>query len=308
LIEAQDGLAMRKYIFTAQNLIWSGILIAACAVAVAIPHSARAQCASYSTFESLTKAQLSTLQVKISNAAPTRGISRSLLFSAIGSVADTAVFSPCELTGILDPAPRVSFVSTAELQAIVNNVATLPAVTGGGKAATPFMEFSLAITQPSQAVFAAILDYTTTAALFAQLRASLTSQPATLALSDVACSFSLFESGRPTDLTLNFTVTLSGVRLKRSSQTYVGNLSITNNSGSTPAAPLSVALALPINVEIVNPAGQTCATSPPGLGFINLTSIPAPGSSVTVPIEFNNPDLETLNILSDKVYAGPGAR
>ena len=233
----------------------------------------------------------------------------SLVFTAFGNPVNTSLFGPCELTGTIDPLPQAYFVSPAELQAIITNVGTLPAVTGGGTAATPFMEFSLANTQPSSTVFAAILDGPTAASLFNQLRASLTNQQALLALSQVACSFSVLqESGSPTNVTSGFNVTLSGVRLKRSSGGYVGNLTVANNSGATQPAPLSVALALPTNVTITNPNGVTCATSPAGLAFINLASIPASGSNVIVPIEFANPDLETLNILSYKVYAGPGAR
>jgi hypothetical protein len=299
--------AMRKYSSIIRIRIALGILLAG-GILMAVPASVRAQCAPYSAFQAMTTAQLQTLQVKISHAGPSRGLMPSLVFTAIGNTVNTSLFSPCELTGVIDPAPQTLFVSTAELQAIITNVGTLPAVTGGGTAANPFLEFSMANTQPSQTVFAAIIDSTTAASLFTQLRASLTSKPAMLALSKVACSFSLLEPGKPTDVTSGFTVTLSGVRLKRSTGGYVGNLTVANNSGSTPAAPVSVALSLPTNVTIANADGLTCATMPPGLGYINLTTIPASGSNVMVPIEFDNPDLETLSIVSDKVYAGPGAR
>jgi hypothetical protein len=303
----QSDLAMKKYSIIRKR-VTVGLFLAA-ALLVSFPSLARAQCAPYSAFQSMTAAQLSTLQVKISYAGPSRSAMRPLVFTAIGNTVNTSLFSPCELTGTIGPAPENLFVGTSELQAVISNVGTLPTVTGGGAAASPFLEFSLENTQPSQTVFAAIIDSTTAPSLLTQLRASFTSKPALAALAQIGCSFpSLAEPGTPTDVSSGFAVTLSGMRLKRSTNTYVGNLTVANNSGSTPPTPVSVALALPINVTIVNPDGQTCATSPPGLEFINLSSIPASGSNVTLPIEFNNPDLEILSIVSFKVYAGAGAR
>jgi len=299
--------ATRKCISTMWRLAELSVLLIG-GILAAVPTTAGAQCAPYSAFQAMTIGQMSTLQIKLSHAGPSRGYMRSLVFTAIGNVVNTSVFSPCELTGVLDPTPNVYFVNPTELMATISNISTIAGVTGGGTLTPPFMEFSLANTQPSQTAFAVVLDYSTTVALFTQLRASLTSKSALLALSQIACSYSLLEPGTPIDLTSGFTITLSGVRLKRSTGSYVGNLTVANNSGSTPAAPLSVALSLPTNVTIVNADGQTCNTSPPGLGYINLTNIPASGSNVTLPIEFKNPDLEALNILSDKVYAGPGAR
>jgi hypothetical protein len=290
------------------NFVAAAAMLLAVQVICPVPAIAN-NCAPYSAFQSMTLAQLSTLQIRLAQGGASDSLLQPLLITALGNVPDPSQFAACELAGLGGIGVTPVFVSTSQLQAIITDAGTIPAVTAGGASANPFLEFSLANSQPSPTAFAVVLDKPTSASLFNQLRTALAGNaPALRSLASVACSLQLLEPGTPTDVTSGFTVTLSGVRLKRSTGGYVGNLTVANNSGSTPAAPVSVVLSLPTNVTIANADGFTCATTPPGRGFINLTTIPASGSSVMVPIEFENPDLETLTIVSDKVYAGPGAR
>ena len=291
------------------NLVAAVAVLLAAQVVRPVPARAANNCAAYSAFQSMTLAQLTTLQIRLAQGGASDSLLPPLLITAVGNVPNPAQFAACELAGLGGIGVTPVFVTTNQLQAIITDAGTIPAVIAGGASTNPFLEFSLANTQPSPTAFAVVLDQATSASLFGQLRSALTGNvPALRALESMACSLQLLEPGTPTDVTSGFTVTLSGVRLKRSTGGYVGNLIVANHSGSTPPAPVSVVLDLPINVTIANADGFTCATTPPGRGFINLTSIPASGSSVMVPIEFDNPDLETLTVVSDKVYAGPGAR
>lgn len=265
-------------------------------------------CAPYSSFQAMSAAQLATLQVKLTFAGSSKGLLPSVAFTGLGNTYDATLFSPCQRSGLVDPSARVNFATTSDLAALITNVATLPTVTAGGASANPFLSFSLANSQPSKVAFEAVLDQPTTVALFSQLRASFADNKSImLVLSKLGCSLGTLEAGVPTDVSGGFSVALSGLRLKRPTNTYVSVLTVTNNSASTPSAPLSVVLDLPINVTIVNPDGVTCQTSPQGRGFINLSSIPAPGKSVSVPVEFTNPDQEPVTFKT-RILAGPGAR
>jgi hypothetical protein len=265
-------------------------------------------CSPYSGFQSLTDAQLATLQVKLTYVGVSNGLVSSLVFNAPGDTLDLTLFDLCAQEGFSDPSPSTLAIGIAELRAILNNVGTLPNVTGGGVAPDPFVAFSLANSQPTKKTFEAILNSTTAADLFAQLRKSLSNdKAATVALSRLGCSLGLNEPGAPTNITAVFGVTLSGLRLNRSTHTLVGTMTVTNNSNSTPPAPVSVVFDLPINVTVANPDGITCLTDLPGRGFINLNSIPLPGQKVSMPVEFKNLDQEPLT-LKTRVFAGPGAR
>ena len=265
-------------------------------------------CSLYADFTSMTDAQLATMQVKLGFVGNSNGLMRSLVLTTAGTAPAPSMFAPCALEGFNDLAPVGVTVAGAELRALLNNVNTLSAVTAGGRAVGGTFAFSLANTQPSNKVFQAIVTPQTAALLFAQIRLSFAAnRAATVALSQFGCSLGLTESGTPTNLSAVFKVSLGGVRLNRVANTFVAVMTVTNNSSTTPAGPVSVVLALPTNVTLARPDGVTCMTELPGRGFVNLTTIPAPGASVTMPVEFNNLDFEPL-IMQSRVYGGTGAR
>ena len=265
-------------------------------------------CSPYADFTAMTDSQLSTLQVKLSFVGNSNGLMAPLVLTTAGVAPAPALFAPCSLEGYNDPSPVGVTVAVAELRALLNNVNSLTAVTAGGRAAGGTFSFSLANSQPSNKVFQAILTPQTAALLFTQIRQSFApNRAATFALSKFACAVGLTEAGTPTNLTSVFKVSLGGVRLNRTTNTFVAVMTVTNNSSSTPAGPVSVVLNLPTNVTFTRPDGLTCLTELPGRGYVNLATIPAPGASTTMAVEFNNLDLEPL-LVQSRVYGGTGAR
>jgi hypothetical protein len=268
-------------------------------------------CSPYSTFLSLPASALGTLEVKVSYVGVSNAAFPSFGVTAIGNTFQVSQFSPCQqLPGAYfnDSTMNVAFASTQELHTLIANVGGLAAVTAGGVTASPFLSFSLSVSQPSNIAFEAIVDQPTASALLAQIATSLASEAtASQMLSQLGCDVGITSSTKPSDVTTAFTVKLSGVRLRRSDGLFVADLQVTNNSAGSPPAPVSVVLGLAGNVRLANPDGHTCAVAPGGKAFINLATIPAQGSSVTLPVQFTNPDVETITI-TPQVLAGPGSR
>jgi hypothetical protein len=175
---------------------------------------------------------------------------------------------------------------------------------------SPLFAFEMYDSQPSPMGFEVVLDKTASAALFAALQSTFANRADALSLiSQKACSPGFLPAGKPTDVSSNVAVSLQGVRLKRDTGTFVGNLKITNNSGGSLTTPLSVVLVTGgHSVFLAHPDGITCAVSPIGRGFINIASPPASGNSTNIPVEFLNPDKETITIGTVVVLSGPGAR
>ena len=156
--------------------------------------------------------------------------------------------------------------------------------------------------------FEAVVNASDAADLFAQLRLALANNQAGLSkLSELAYPLNLLEPQRPTDVTTNVSVTLSGVRLNRTTGRFVGTAAVTNNSSTTLATPVSVVFLPARNIRFANADGTTCGTSPVGAPFINLSGPLGPGQSTTVALEFDNPDRDPISVTA-KVLAGPGAR
>jgi hypothetical protein len=283
------------------------------AAAVFVATSAQAVCSPYSAFQTLPPSALGTLQVKLTYIG---SISTAVLASAgvtaLGNTFNVSQFGPCQQLSDYpgDTSPNLTFASTTELQTLIGNVATLPAVTAGGVAASPYLSFSLSLAQPSNIAFEAVVDQPTATALLSQIMAALANEKsASQSLSQFGCGAAVLPAGAPTDVTSAFTVTLSGVRLRRDDGLFVANLTVANNSGGTPSSPVSVVLTFTgsSNVSLANSDGMTCLTLPGGRGYLNLPTIPTQGSSVNVPVQFTNPDRETIAITA-QVLAGPGTR
>lgn len=272
-------------------------------------------CVGFSAFTSLTTAQLMTLQVRVS---PLSAISDepdpALAFTYFSNPLDPTQFKACEAKGLNYTsdlvAPSAFTTSTADLQALITNVGTIPAVVAGGVSSSPLFAFEMYDSQPSPMGFEVVLDKTASAALFAALQSTFANRPDALSLiSQKACSPGFLAAGKPTDVSSNVATTLQGVRLKRDTGTFVGNLKLTNNSGGSLTTPLSVVLVTGgHSVFLAHPDGITCAISPVGRGFINIASPPASGNTTTIPVEFLNPDKETITISKVIVLSGPGAR
>jgi hypothetical protein len=206
------------------------------------------------------------------------------------------------------PSIRSFSASQQELKAVIDNVGTLPNVTAGGVAAEPYFSFALLNSQPSTKAFEAVLNKSDSASLFAQLRLSLVNNREGLRkVSDLACPLDLLEPARPTDVSANVKVTLSGVRLNRSTGRYVGTATVMNTSAAALATPISIVFLPAKNIGLANADGTTCGTTPVGAPFINLSSSLGPGQSTAVTLEFDNPDRDQI-MVTTKALAGPGAR
>jgi hypothetical protein len=203
-----------------------------------------------------------------------------------------------------------TFSTTAEeLQAVVQNVGTLPNVTAGG-ATGDFLSFGLLNTAGSTKAFEALLNKADSSDLLSKLRLALQANKKGLqTLSDFGCSLELLEPGRPADATSQVSVNVGGVRLNRSTGRYVATATVTNNSADL-SGPLSLVVDVTGGVSLFNGDGVTCATTPVGRSFINLpltnNTLPS-GGSATVTLEFVNPNSQPIKVTT-KVLAGPGAR
>jgi hypothetical protein len=266
----------------------------------------------YSDFQAMTLGQLATLQVKLTFVGSQQRALQSVALTSSSNTLDLDLFVPFQRPGISyfndTVAVRTFSASPEELKAVIDNVGTLPNVTGGGVAADVFLSFALFNSQPSNKAFEAILNKSDAAALFDQLRLSLANNKDGLRkISEMACPLDLLEAARPTDVSGNVNVVLRGVRLDRSTGRFVGTALVTNNSATALASPVSLVVDLEGNVKLANADGTTCGTSPVGREFINLSNSLGPGETVEVGLQFNNPDLEEIK-MTTKVLSGPGAR
>jgi hypothetical protein len=277
--------------------------------------AAQTTCVGFSAFASLTAQQFTTLQMRLSPVAGlTDKIPPALAFTYFSNTLDPSKFVACEASGVSygsDGVNPLTFAaSTSELQAVITNLATIPAVTAGGVSPTPWYSFEMYESQPHPIGFEVVLDQTSAGLVFTALFNSFPNQPQALkAINIMACGTGFLPPGTPANVSASVAVALQGVRLNRATGTYVGNLQVTNNSGGPLSTPLSIVLDVSGHaVFLANPDGITCATSPVGRGFVNVVSPPAAGTSVNIPVAFLNPDVEPIKFNQVIVLSGPGSR
>ena len=267
----------------------------------------------YADFQAMTLQQLTTLQIKLTYVGSRREPTSSMAFTSSSNKLDLMQFVPFRRPGIDysndDLAPVLTFPATTnELKAVIDNVGVLPNVTAGAVAANVFLSFALFNSQPSTKAFEAVLNKADASALFGQLRLSLASNNEGLRkLSEMACPLELLEATRPTDVSASASVSLSGVRLNRTTGRFVGTATVTNKSAGAFAAPVSVVFLPTANVRLANGEGTTCGTTPVGVPFKNLSGSLGGGQSAQINVEFENPDRLQFSTTT-KVLAGPGAR
>jgi len=295
---------------------WLQFLIIAATLGVCVPIARSQSFSPFSDFQSLTTTQLTTLQVKLTFAGPQEKPIQTVAFTATGNTLDLSKFVPFQRPGIPygnDEGNVRSFeVSVQELQSMLQKVAQIPAVVSGGVANSIYVSFAMVSSvTPITKGFEAVLNFTDSGALFQALRSAFDGDAAALqAINDMGCRITLLPPGVPNDVTTNASVAVSGLRLNRTTGLFVGTATVTNNSGSSISGPISLVFELPGGVSLANSDGHTCATTPEGRAFINLplqNNALAPGASVQVGLQFNNPNLGPIQP-TIKVLAGPGAR
>jgi hypothetical protein len=201
--------------------------------------------------------------------------------------------------------------TTAQLDALIDQVATVPAVAAGGVASAPFVSFSMVNSQPSVKGFEAVLNTTDAVALFERIKTALAgNSDARAKASFIGCSMGLFPAGVPTDVTSGVAVTVSGARRNRVTGRFLVTVTARNLGASAITGPISVFLVFGGSLTIFNPTGVGCALQV-GTQYIDpvLTSNQLGGAaSVLTNIELVNPLLEPIRVTTFKVYAGAGAR
>ena len=269
----------------------------------------------YSVFESMDQGELATLQVKLTYVGPQNKGLPSTLFTDDSNSFNITVFTPFQRPGINysndSIPPRTFKTSAAELEQVIDNVGTLPNVTAGDVASLPYTSFAMHNTISGGVAFESVLNAEDTRDLFDQIRQALSNNPgAILELNIMGCAIDALEAGMPDDVTADVSLSLSGVRLDRDADIFVGTLKVQNNSGSSIPGPISVAFSLPATTGLAEFDGFTCKFAPAGRKYVNLPlsgGVLADGESVEVTIEYTNPDLVQLDATL-QVLSGTGAR
>jgi hypothetical protein len=111
------------------------------------------------------------------------------------------------------------------------------------------------------------------------------------------------------DVSQQVTVARGGLRLNRATGRYVQTVTVTNNTSSRIAGPISLALdSLPNSASLAGLSGATGCAAPVGSAFLTLPSdLPANGGSLSITLNF----IDTTNApitYSTRVLAGPGGR
>jgi hypothetical protein len=206
--------------------------------------------------------------------------------------------------------PKIVNATTSEIQTFLQNAGTIAAVQSGSVASAAYVSFALVNQVSGQNKgFEAILNPTDGAALMNAIRGALQSNAgAQAAVSSFTCATALAGSTVPIDVSSSVSVTLSGIRLNRSTGRFVGTATLKNNGASAVQLPLSLVLALPTGVSLVN-GGVTCSVTPAGRPYTHaqLTGSLTPGASVQIPLEFINQG-EIPITATTQVVAGPGSR
>jgi hypothetical protein len=267
----------------------------------------------YSVFQSMTLAQLTTLQAKLTFVGPQDEALRTVVFTASGNAVNLALFVPFQRSGISyanDTLPVLSFTaSPGQLQTMISNVGQLANVTAGSVSPNPYLSFALLNTAGGTQAFEAVLGTTDAAALFTQLLAAFDgNSPGILLISQQECSMGIVQPGVPTNVSAQVSVAVSGVRLNRSTGQFVGTATVTNTSASPIIGPITLVLQLPSGITLFNAQGSTCAIFPQGRPFLNLPMASlAAGGVAQVTLDFVNPSLLPITVATT-VFAGPGGR
>jgi len=268
----------------------------------------------YSDFLNMSPSQLTTLQGKLTFVGPQEEPVPSVGFTSTSNTMNLSLFVPFQRAGFSYQNDtlqvRLFTASTAQLQAMLQNAGLIPAVQAGGVGNPPYVSFSLVNTVPGTKGYEAILSPADGISLLNAFRNALAgNSDALTALNDFGCSTALRDPGVPADVSATVQVTLSGVRLVRSTGRYAATATLKNNGASAVALPISLVLTLPQGVTLFTTNGSTCGVSPVGLPFVNapVSGPLQPGATIQINLEFINPNGVPI-VAPTKVLAGPGGR
>ncbi len=272
--------------------------------------------ASYSDFAALADA--SGVQVRLTYVGALQDEPLPpLILTVGGQEANAGKFREFQRSTIVYPPEFVKAgsksISSTQMKDLIANVGTIPSVAGDGVSASPWLSFALCTGSGSETkVSEAVLDRSDTLSLLQQICAALEGDPeAFAAVTELGCAIGAVGAGTPTDVSDSISVKLSGVRLNRKTGLYVGKATVTNHSAVAVEGPLSLVFMFSkANVSLNNSVGLTCATTPPGLGYLNATlknNTLGAGETIEVKLNFASPDANGVSA-TVKVLAGAGAR
>ena len=280
---------------------------------LAIPAEASGQAfSSYAHFDSLTAAQAGAVRVKLTHVGVHDAGWNSLVLGAssggIGVQPFAAYYRPQFVYEKDMMRPIDAHVTAAEIEALIDSIATLPAITAGDVDSRAAVSFSLVDTLGAGHGFEAIVSEASGEALVGKVLAALAGNAvAARAVRECACSFAILP-GTPA-ARVSPTVSVSGFRRVLGTNDFVATVRVSNTTGSTLAAPVVLVPGIAgMGVRMRSEDGWTCKVYPLGEPYVVLPVGPpglANGATVTIKLTISNPDHNQLEV-GPSVFAGPG--
>lgn len=292
---------------------WCGAACVALSLVVTGPVEAQ-PFVPFAEFDAMSMAELANLQVKFTYIGARKRGFPSIAFTTPGRTLDMSLFTAYERPGMIyddDEDVEAEFSASAiEMRAILDGVATLPAITAGDVEDGAVLSFALVNTINGMVKgFESVVARPTGRQLFEKVLVALQGNgPASEKLVGFACAMGMAPGTSPPNLAPQVIARLSGVRHDRGLDQYVGILRVKNSSAATIQGPIVVAFRIVGSAQVVSPDGFSCRTSPKGLPFVRVltTGSLAPGATINKQISFTNPDRVKIVLTSIGVFGSQG--
>jgi hypothetical protein len=264
----------------------------------------------YSHFQGMSPAQLAALQVQLTYLGNPRRSFPSVALSVSGNPPDSALkiahrpgFDYGQASGLV-----VCVVSSQELGALIDSVATLPDVTAGDVDSLGQFSFAMVDTADTTAhAFEAIVNETSGLELIDRMRSVLKGNPrAAEILAKIACGLRAVPRDQAGDVSGAVMVTFRGFAHDPRKRQVSCVARVMNRSKEPLPAPLILALdTKPGTVRLVDADGYMCHVFHSGCPYVLLPveGALAPGVAVERPLIFDNPGQENFEI-SQRLFSG----
>lgn len=219
---------------------------------------------------------------------------------------------------IADVTPRMTFrASETELHAMLDSIATVPALRDESPDKRPFLSFVLANTSNGKITrFEKVMNAANTRLLLERMRSALQANAAAeRVLVELACGFGMLSTATPVEATSQCTITCDDDPHADRTREQVTRVKLTNTSHRAIQGPVYLIISLTgPGVRLVNASGTTCQPlrmgSPAvliGTPYIRLPVAEAlpPNGAVEVLLNFHIDDNQPVR-LAARVFAGPG--
>ncbi|HET7225836.1 MAG TPA: hypothetical protein VFK69_08995 [Candidatus Eisenbacteria bacterium] len=256
------------------------------------------------------------MQVKIVRIGRPVPTITSVAFTTPSRVLDTTGFEPFTRLAFIYSAPDDSLttytVSASEMGALIDSVATVPAVAAG--TADPTGDISLAFyntVRGAPKVFESIFNRSTALTLFPKLLSALAGNAgADSAIAAFACKMSVLRHSEPANASGLVEVQLVDLRYNPATRQYVGTMRVKNTSGASLLAPLQMGVVMTGTVRLRHADAYACGTAavPSGTPIVTVLAVGslANGASASRTVYFDNPDRQRIVLSHLIVYSGAG--